>query len=191
MIINESICYIFSALILLILPIDWILSAATAALIHELFHILSVIAVNGKIEKIHISVIGCEIETAPLGVFKSIICILAGPIGSGMLLFLRYCFPMIAVCGFFQCMYNLLPVMPLDGGRILGILLDCFCPNKADCVLHWCSIIVCTAIMIAGIILSSCLDEKIFLLFFCLHFNMKVLKRKIPCKDYRIGLQWY
>ncbi len=55
---------------------------------------------------------------------KSVICILSGPMGSLLLfLFVRW-IPRIAFCGLLQGIYNLLPIYPLDGGRVVRCMLD-------------------------------------------------------------------
>ena len=191
MIVSEALCYIVAALLLLIFPIPWIISAATAAIVHEIFHILAVIVMGGKIKKIRVHLSGCQIETTPMGEIRSIICILAGPLGSLMLIGVRKYVPMISVCGLLQGIYNLLPVMPLDGGRILRIILQKFSPIHADSVMRWTSMAVGVTILILGTILSCCLHIQILPIICGILFNIRIQQRKIPCKENRIGLQWY
>lgn len=152
MIILDAFSCIAGAFLLLMLPLDWLLSAFTAALAHEAGHILTVLLLGGRIRRIRVRISGCEIETAPMGEPGSVVCILAGPLASFLLLSVRNRFPLIAVFGLFQGMYNLLPVMPLDGGRVLRYLLCRFCPERAESVLR-----AVKGLVIAGIGLGALL----------------------------------
>ena len=179
------------AFVLLVLPINWLLSAAAAALVHEVCHILAVWILGGKIRKIHISVMGCRIDTGQMGNIKSILCILAGPTGSLSLLLLGRTFPRIAVCGFFQGCYNLLPIMPLDGGRVLQHILNLSCPNKTKIVMDWIRKVVGIGMLIAAALTAWLRQWDVYPTVFCLIFCIGLVFRKIPCKENRIGLQWY
>ena len=150
----DGICYIVWAFLLLAVPLEWLLSVVSAALFHELSHILAVVLLKGKIRRVHVGIAGCEIETQPMGDLASCLSILAGPLGSFLLLLFRKQCPLMAVCGFLQGVYNLLPVMPLDGGRILRCLLCRFCPEKVELVMRVAKILVLTTATIAILRLS-------------------------------------
>ena len=91
---------LWAALMVLIFPLDWILAATSAALFHELCHILSVYCLNGKILRINVQSNGCILETNRMKERKQFICILAGPLGSLSLLLLYRVAPKVAVFGF-------------------------------------------------------------------------------------------
>ena len=55
--------YFLAAFFLLVLPLDWFLSAAAAAVFHELCHILVLYGLQGKMIKIQVGVRGCVMET--------------------------------------------------------------------------------------------------------------------------------
>lgn len=120
----------------MLLPFDWLLSVIIAALIHEAGHILTVILLGGKVHRIRISVTGCVIDSGGLRDAERLMSILAGPVSSLGLVCLRIICPKIAVCGLFQGLFNLLPILPLDGGRILQLLLFRFCPRQESAVMN-------------------------------------------------------
>lgn len=121
---------ILAAFLLLTLPLRWLLAAVFAAGVHELCHVLAVRLCAGRIFRIRLGIAGAALETDSLSVPKEMLCALAGPLGSFLLLFLGKWFPEAAICGTVQGMYNLLPVYPLDGGRALRCVLAIFLPGK-------------------------------------------------------------
>lgn len=191
MISGDPLFCIACAFVLLVLPINWLLSAAAAALVHEVCHILAVWILGGKIRKIHIFVTGCRIDTGQMGNIKSILCILAGPAGSLSLLLLGRSFPRIAVCGLLQGCYNLLPILPLDGGRVLQHILNLSCPDKTKNVMHWIRKVVGIGMLAAAALTAWLRQWDVYPTVFCLIFCIGMVFRKIPCKENRIGLQWY
>lgn len=112
------------------LPLNWLLAAIIAAAVHELFHAAAVFLCGGNLYSIHIGIQGAQIVCSTMSRPKSLICILAGPMGSFLLLSLCYWFPRTAICGFFHGVYNLLPFGTLDGARALHCLLDPFIWGK-------------------------------------------------------------
>lgn len=111
--------YVMMALWLLLMPVQWVAAAVTAAAIHELGHMLAIWACGGRIWAVRVDAFGARIETGQLLGREELICALAGP-GAGMLvcLFWRWV-PRLAVCALMQSVFNLLPVYPMDGGRAL------------------------------------------------------------------------
>ena len=62
-------------------------------------------------------------ETEAVDDHTEILSAAAGPFCGGLLLLLYPYSREIFICALFQTVYNLLPIYPLDGGRILFILL--------------------------------------------------------------------
>lgn len=181
--------YIWLAALLLFLPFDWVVSAFTAALIHEICHIVTLLMLGGKIRKVRISVSGCVMEATSPGDFVSLCSILAGPAGSiALLLFCRMA-PKIAVSGLFHGVYNLLPLMPLDGGRALLLILNRICPLYADIVFLWVGRFICVVVFSVAVWCTYALNCGVMPIYIAIFWIMKLLPRKIPCKPSGIGVQ--
>lgn len=183
--------FIAGAFLLMLLPLDWILSAAVAALVHEGGHLLGVALCGGKIRNVRIHIAGCVMEAEPMGMGKSILCILSGPLASFSLLMFRERLPLIAVCGLLQGAYNMLPVLPLDGGRVFHCFLRTYIPEKAEQIMCLWERSVTATVLCGGIWLFLRTGAGITLLIFGVFLNIGMLRRKIPCKDHRIELQCY
>lgn len=185
----DSKAYLFTALLLLTIPINWVLAAAFAAFWHEICHILMLRMLKGNIRSIHIQWNGCEIETDAIGKMQQFYSILAGPLGSLSLLVLCRFTPRIAICGLIQGIYNLLPVMPLDGGRLLYLFLNQICPGKVDLLMRGTELLFrCGMTMVVFVVSSRFLWNPLpaILLAIC---NIHWYLRKIPCKQSEIGVQ--
>lgn len=111
--------YLFCAFLLLLVPLNWLLSVAVSVVIHELCHMAAIRCFGIRIYSIRIGVGGVLISTQPMNLWQELICSLAGPMGGFLLLLLARWVPMIALCSGFHTLYNLLPVYPQDGGRAL------------------------------------------------------------------------
>ena len=172
--------YIFLALLILLLPIQWWLGALLAALIHEGFHVLAILLCRGDILSVTVTGLGAKIDASPMSTGKQVFCVLAGPVGSFSCLIASECFPELALCGFVQGAYNLLPIYPLDGGRALG----CICPAPVCKGIEWFTMVILTGASL-WLIVQNREVGAMFLISAC----YPVIQRKISCKEGILAVQ--
>ena len=146
---------ILLAVLLLILPLQWVIAALLAATFHELCHAFAILLCGGSIDCISVSGRGAVMSTKPLTVTREVLCAIAGPVGSFLLLLLARWLPRTAVCGAVQGLYNLLPLFPMDGGRVLrGLIYGLFSPPVAQRIFVWSQRFV-ALLLIAGCAMLS------------------------------------
>lgn len=176
---------LYGALLLLLLPLKFLICICSAAAVHEFCHILMLQICRVPIRSIRLGIGGAIIRTMPLQPRQELLCAAAGPCGSLLCLLLLRIFPLFALCGLLQGIYNLLPIYPLDGGRILQSLCLCCFPKH--------TVSICKAartLTIALIIGLSCylawqLRDDFYLLFAAYFLFRTRPVRKIPCKEWR------
>lgn len=175
--------WLFCALLLYILPVNWTLGIFTASVVHELFHIMAVIKFHGYIHQMRLKPSGLIIYADAMPLRESVICTLAGPAGSLLLIFFSKKIPVLAICGWIQGIFNLLPLYPLDGGRVLYMLLSAYCPENLHGIMGAIEMIVLAVILIIlyGITRSVALPVMVAILIFA--------KRKFSCKDSIMAVQ--
>ena len=156
------------AFLILTLPMKFLMSALVAAIFHEACHALAVSISGGRILNMTIAAGGMVMDVSELDTKEEMLCALAGPVGSLILVFLPY--QMLALCGFVQGLFNLLPIMPLDGGRIFGCILEMALPQFRK------KIEICMELLL--LIGAIYLGPWAVLLWLCLVF------RKFPCKPW-------
>ena len=187
--IEASAC-LWWAVLLLILPLRWLLSALFAGLFHELWHYLAIRLVGGEVEAVVIRPAGASMITTPLEHRQELICVLAGPAGSITLVCFARIMPVVALCALFQAVFNLLPIFPLDGGRALQCAMAIFCPRKQTDKLCRRISLLCTTCLCIGVLLISLRVSLGFgILFPVLILIQKTFPGKRPCKSARLALQ--
>ena len=176
--------YIWLALMLLILPLQWLFAAIFAAAVHELGHYAAIRLTGGCVSRVQLRRNGAIMEMIPANAAQEAACALAGPICGGMLILFYRCFPRIAVCAFVQTAFNLLPVYPLDGGRAINAILRCFLTERSASALCRGIAVVSIAVLCvlcayAAFTLRLGMNAFIPLLMIIL----KTKNRKMPCKQ--------
>lgn len=127
---NISAGAILLAALLYFVDGDGVMSALLpAALVHELGHIAALRLCACRLTRVSISVTGAQLDYAPsLEGLRAALCCLAGPL-AGAVYAVTACtvggafWRMSGAISFALSVFNCLPIMPLDGGRILFSLL--------------------------------------------------------------------
>lgn len=114
----------------------YVFAIVICAALHEFAHIFAVFLTKAQIEKVHIMPFGVEIiliNKNSLSYTQEIFVSIAGPAVNLVLFFAviiseavfgyNYILSFLAAGNFFLFLINMLPIMPLDGGRALYALL--------------------------------------------------------------------
>ena len=174
---------VFVAAMVLLLPLPWLVGLLLAAMVHETFHCLTLLACGRKIYHISVGVNGAKIYTDDLSWGETVVCSLAGPMGGFLLVKASKVFPQLAVCGLLQSVYNMLPVFPLDGGRALQGIAHLLLSDLWAC--RFCrGVEYLTLLLLISLGLLSAFVWHLGLLplILALIFALRVGKRKRPCK---------
>ena len=105
-------------LAVLLLPLRVLLGIVLAAAVHELGHLTAMYFLGVPVLGIVFRPSGARIEAGPMEPGTEILCALAGPVAGAVTIFAWKWFPELAVAGLVQTVFNLIPVYPLDGGRV-------------------------------------------------------------------------
>ena len=116
--------WIVLGLAVLLLPLRVLLGIFLAAAVHELGHLAAMYFLGVPILGINLHPGGARIEAGPMEPGEEIICALAGPVAGALVIFAWKWFPELAVAGLVQTVFNLIPIYPLDGGRVVRLVLD-------------------------------------------------------------------
>lgn len=181
----EAWAYFFSALLILTLPLDWLVAAVCAAAFHEICHIAVIRILGGMIGELQIGISGAAMEVEIQGRGKEFLCALAGPVGSFLLLFLCHVFPKLSICGCIQGLFNLLPIYPLDGGR----MLKCLLPSKLGYWMKKMELILSFLLLGGAVRASIQFSLGYFPALAAVFLIIRVALRKIPCKRRQIRVQ--
>lgn len=173
---------IVGALALLILPLRWIAGAVFAAVFHEWCHYLALRICGIRIFGFAVSTNGAVLETEPMDRWQELICALAGPAGSFLLALMHRWLPVAALCAGVQGLYNLLPLYPFDGGRVLRCLVGA---QRAEII---CRILI-FALAVLGIYCFARLKMGFGMMAAVYLLIHRAAFRKIPCKDRPLGVQ--
>ena len=175
--------YLLCAVMILSVPIRWFGAWIVAAVCHECFHCLAVLAAGKKIHRIRIDAFGAEIFTDPLKPVQSIFCALSGPLAGIILVLLAKFVPCIALCALVQSAFNLLPVHPLDGSVALrGFLRLLFSEEVTGKICFFLEMLIFGVLVLLCIFVSLVWKLGNLPLIFVSLFLLRTLKRKIPCK---------
>lgn len=166
---RPKVSYGFCALVCVLAWLDWkfCLWFLLCALCHELGHLAAMKLCRVPMERLTIGLEGAVIQTAFPSYRKEILCAAAGPLTGVLLgLILLRAVPRAAIISFLLSGVNLLPLYPLDGGRIFRalILLCCQAP-AAERVIHITTLLVCCVLMLLACWGAVCLQMGLWPIF--------------------------
>lgn len=172
--------FFLGSMALLVLPLRWVFGVFIAAMVHELFHCFAVIFCGGQVLSLSFGAFGAKIEATSMSAGREALCALAGPVGSFSMLLIARHFPEAALCGLIQGAYNLIPLYPMDGGRVLKFLLPedlCF------------GIRIFTIVLISGLGVWMLPINPEMAMIVLLSIWIPVLQRKFSCKAHGLAVQ--
>ena len=115
--------YLLLCVSLLLLPFKLVFAWMVSAAVHESFHYAALRLCRCAVPCVRVGAFGAKMETGYLTPGKELICAAAGPLsGIILLLFVKY-IPLISVFGLLHSIFNLIPMYPLDGGRVTRCLV--------------------------------------------------------------------
>ena len=182
--------YVVLAFAALLLPLGWIFAWVIAAAFHEIFHYFALRICRCSISRIQVGVNGTVMDTMPTTYGKEALCAIAGPLAGFVLLLTARWLPKVAICGFIQSTYNLIPVFPMDGGRVLRSLIRKFIDlSVADRICRWIEILFLCALCYLCLYLSfvASLGPIPIIWIALLIFKNKFINS--PCKDRLLRVQ--
>ena len=165
---------------ILLLPLKWLVAVVVSACVHEVFHISAVLLTGGTVRCVRVMPLCTVIEVERIGCCQEIICALAGPAGSFLLLAVVHYFPLLGLCGLIQGVFNLLPVYPMDGGRALRCILECAFPHRAVYMFDWIERITLFLIFLLSLLISVYYSLGSWPVLLCILAIMNALLRKRP-----------
>lgn len=141
-----------------LLPLRWCARLALTVTVHELGHIAALILCGAQVCGLRMEGCGLVLRcTPPEGALRTVAAALAGPAaGAGLFCILRglgytACAELSLL---FSCV-NLLPVLPLDGGRILlGLMTMLLGARTGERIAYRISIAITVLLLIAGTVLA-------------------------------------
>lgn len=178
------------ALGLLVLPMQWVFAAVLAAVFHEYCHYLAIRLCGGQTAGLNAGLLGARLEVRGLSTPQELVCALTGPLGSLSLLLAARWLPRTAICAGLQGLYNLLPVYPLDGGRVVRCFAELCLPPlvavKLCAALEWVCLI---GLLLLGIYGSFVLNLGLLPVLGSISLGVRAFRGKIPCKPWGNSVQ--
>lgn len=166
---RPKISYGFCALVCLLAWLDWrfCLWFLLCALCHELGHLAAMKLCHVPLQRLTIGLEGAVIQTVFPNYQTEILCAGAGPlVGLILALVLMRIAPKAAVVSFLLSGINLLPLYPLDGGRIFrGLLMLVFPATRAERIIHIVTVLICCVLMLLACWGAVCLQMGLWPIF--------------------------
>lgn len=186
---------VYPSFVLLICVLIWLDNGLTvlvflvSAALHEGGHLLAIRLLRVPFYGMELRATGAVIHTGLQSPGKEAICTAAGPLTNAVLLLaLFHRLPEVAFVNLLLLVYNLLPVYPLDGGRLLRLALCVlFGAEAGERTSEICSSALIVAAVICGVVMTCVLHLGLYP---CLLAALFLCKLTItPCKMRRLRLK--
>ena len=115
---------LYTAILALVIPIRLLLAWYLAVIIHEMGHYTALRLLHIQIFALKVELSGITLLTERIGGLREIVCAAAGPVFGFSILLIADYLPCTAAFACIHSAYNLLPIYPLDGGRIVRCLFQ-------------------------------------------------------------------
>ena len=121
----------YVAILVLIIPIRLLFAWFIAVIIHELGHFIMLQLLHIKIYALKFKICGVLMISEPIDGWREAVCAAAGPLAGLCVSLFAEIMPCTAIVALFHSAYNLLPIYPLDGGRIIRCIFREFRMQRA------------------------------------------------------------
>lgn len=120
--------------------------------VHEAGHLLSMVVFGVPVKRFHLTAAGAVIDGGFIGYGQELFCAAAGPASSFLLAVIcGRSAPELSVVSGLLGAVNLLPIYPLDGGRILrSVLLLRLQQSRAEKILRYVTAVVSSVLMVCA-----------------------------------------
>ena len=174
--------FVFMSVLILLIPIKLVLAWLLSVAFHEMCHVLVLGICRVPIHGFRITCNGVCIMTDLMSPPKELFCALAGPVGGFLLVLFGKIWPCLAVCSVALSIFNLIPLYPYDGGRILHSLLTMLLPlDQGEKIMTRLKrIILFSSLAFGTVVLIQGMGMIPLLLIFMIWFRSS--SRNFPCK---------
>ena len=160
-----------------------------SAALHECGHLLALFLLGVPVYGMELRASGAILHTGKTSPTKEAVCAAAGPFVNLLLLGILFRMqPTAALVNLLLFVYNLLPLYPLDGGRLLRLLLcSLFGAQAGERASDIITMLLTLSAALGGIVLTCIFHLGLYP---CLIGGLFLCKQGIPaCKIRRLGLK--
>lgn len=170
----KPVTYLYFVVLLFLVPLQWLAAWVIAVVFHEICHWAAVRICGGDMYSLTLGLGSANMECSMLSDRRRLLCVLSGPLGGFLLVLLGAYLPRVAICSWILSVYNLLPILPLDGGHALQILVG------QDRIYYRIERIILLLLTFAGAVFAFTTKFTVLTLFILIILWFR--NRKRPCK---------